>query len=51
MKNSTVNGNDADGALLGQGGGIYGDPTTVLTLMNSTVKGNKATTSGNDIFV
>jgi len=51
MKNATVNGNDADGTVLGQGGGIYSDPTTVLTLLNSTVNGNKATTSGNDIFV
>ena len=32
-----------------EGGGIYADDTT-LTLLNTNVKGNKATTAYNDIF-
>ena len=50
MQNSTVNGNEANGTVLGQGGGIYSSGS-VLTLLASIVNGNKATTDGDDIFV
>ena len=50
-QNSTVNGNDADGTVLGQGGGIYKDSTTVLILLNSSVNGDKATTGRNEVFL
>ena len=49
VKNSTVNGNQANGSVEGEGGGIYAYDTT-LTLVNTTVKGNKATTAYNNIF-
>ena len=42
--------NQANGTVLGEGGGIY-SYGGVLKLVASTVTGNKATTSGNDIFV
>ena len=48
-ENSTVNGNKANGSVDGEGGGIYAFDTT-LTLVNTKVKGNKATTAYNDIF-
>jgi hypothetical protein len=35
--------------VLGEGGGIYSF-NCVLTLLDTTVKGNKATTDFNDIF-
>jgi hypothetical protein len=44
-----VNGNKANGATLGQGGGIY-NSDSLLTLLASLVKGNKATTLGDDLF-
>jgi hypothetical protein len=40
IENSTIKGNDADGSLDGEGGGIY-----------ATVKGNKASTGSDDIFL
>ncbi len=46
---STVNGNKANGTVLGEGGGIY-SLDSVLTLVASTVKGNKATTAFDNIF-
>jgi hypothetical protein len=46
----TVNGNQANGSVVGDGGGIYYSSNSVLTLVNTNVKGNKATTAGNDIF-
>jgi hypothetical protein len=50
VQNSTVNGNQANGSVLGEGGGIY-SYNSVLTLVASTVKGNKATTGFDDLFV
>ncbi len=35
--------------MVGEGGGIYAFDST-LTLVNTIVKGNKATTAYNDIF-
>jgi hypothetical protein len=49
IANSVVNGNQANGSVLGEGGGIYSSNSS-LTLMKSIVKGNKATTDFNDIF-
>jgi hypothetical protein len=49
IKNSVVNGNKADGSVLGQGGGIY-SLSTALNLTATNVKGNKATTADDDIF-
>jgi hypothetical protein len=49
VKNSTLNGNKANGSVLGEGGGIY-SLDTLLTLPASTVKGNKATTAFDDDF-
>jgi hypothetical protein len=46
---STVNGNKANGSVLGEGGGIY-RLHGVLTLLASTVNGNKATTDFDNIF-
>ena len=48
-ENSTVNGNKANGTVVGEGGGIYGFGS-VLTLVDTKVKGNKATTAYDDIF-
>ena len=42
--------NQANGTVLGEGGGIY-SYGGVLTLVASTVTGNKATTGYADIFV
>jgi hypothetical protein len=50
IKTSVVNGNKANGSVLGEGGGIYSS-STVLTLTSTNVKGNKATTAAGDIFV
>jgi predicted outer membrane repeat protein len=50
LQSCTVNGNQANGTMLGEGGGIYSNGS-ILTLEASTVKVNKATTSGSDIFV
>ena len=47
--NCTVNGNGANGTVVGEGGGIYALDCT-LTLVNTNVKGNKATTAYNNIF-
>jgi hypothetical protein len=44
-----VNGNKANGSVLGEGGGIYNAKSS-LTLVQSIVKGNKATTAFDDIF-
>jgi hypothetical protein len=44
-----VNGNKANGSVLGQGGGIYSF-STALTLTATNVKGNNATTADDDIF-
>jgi hypothetical protein len=49
VKNSVVNGNKADGSVLGQGGGIYSS-SSALTLTATNVKGNKATTAADDLF-
>ena len=49
VENSTVNGNEANGTVEGEGGGIYAYDTA-LTLVNTTVKGNKATTAYDNIF-
>jgi hypothetical protein len=46
---SVVNGNKANGTVLGQGGGIF-NTGGVLTQMGTTVNGNKATTGFDDIF-
>jgi hypothetical protein len=50
VTNTRDNGNKANGTVLGEGGGIYSD-NSVLTLVASTVKGNKASTAYDDIFV
>ena len=49
VQSCTVDGNQANGTVLGEGGGIY-SAGSVLTLVASTAKGNKATTGGDDIF-
>jgi hypothetical protein len=49
VKDSTVNGNKANGSVLGEGGGIYSSDS-LLTLLASNVKGNKATTAFDDLF-
>jgi hypothetical protein len=49
VQNSVVNGNKANGSVLGEGGGIYSSGST-LTLTATNVKGNKATTAGDDLF-
>jgi hypothetical protein len=49
VKNSTVNGNQANGTVLGEGGGIY-SYSSLLTLLASTVNGNKASTAFDDVF-
>jgi hypothetical protein len=49
VQNSVVNGNKANGSVLGEGGGIYAYDS-VLTLLATTVKGNKATTGFDDVF-
>ncbi len=50
MQNCTVNANQANGTLLGECGGIFSD-ASILIFVTSTVKGNKATTGGSDIFL
>ena len=47
-----MNGNKANGTVLGQGGGIYFSKGVGgnLKLVSTNVKGNKASTSDNDIF-
>ena len=50
VENSTVNGNQANGTVDGEGGGIYAFDNTTFTLVDTKVKGNKATTAyTNDI--
>jgi hypothetical protein len=49
VKNSVVSGNKAKGTVEGKGGGIYSF-NSVLAFLASTVRGNKATTSDDDIF-
>ena len=46
---TTVNGNKANGTILGKGGGIYG-LDSFFVLPGSNVKGNKATTGFDNIF-
>jgi hypothetical protein len=41
--------NEVDGTVEGEGGGIY-SYNSVLTLLASIVKGNKASTAYDDIF-
>jgi predicted outer membrane repeat protein len=50
VQDCTINGNKANGTMLAEGGGIYSDDT-VLSLVASNVKGNKARTAGDDIFI
>ena len=47
--NCTINGNTANGAAVGEGGGIYAVKST-LNLVGTNVNGNKATTAHDDIF-
>ena len=49
LESGTVDGNKANGTVLGQGGGIY-NTGGVLTLVGTKVKGNKATTGYDEIF-
>jgi hypothetical protein len=49
LQNCTVIGNKANGFVVGEGGGIY-SYNSLLTLLASVVKGNKATTAYDDIF-
>jgi len=49
VQSSTVNGNQANGTVLGEGGGIY-SYHSVLTLLASTVRGNHASTAFDDVF-
>ena len=52
VENSNVNGNQANGSVVGKGGGIYFSKgvSGSLKLVSTNVKGNKASTSDNDIF-
>jgi predicted outer membrane repeat protein len=49
LSSCTVSGNQANGTVVGKGGGIYTVKST-LAPVGTTVKGNKATTADNDIF-
>jgi len=49
LQGCTVNGNKANGSAVGEGGGIYSF-NCVLTLANTVVKGNNATTAYDNIF-
>jgi hypothetical protein len=49
VQNSTIVGNAAIGSQLGEGGGIY-NAGSDLTITNTLVLGNKASTSGDNIF-
>jgi hypothetical protein len=44
-----VNANQANGTLLGEGGGIYGCGS-VVSLSSTNVKGNKASTAFDDLI-
>jgi CSLREA domain-containing protein len=46
----TVKNNQANGTVLGEGGGMFGSGS-VVSLTSTKVKGNKASTSGDDIFL
>jgi hypothetical protein len=48
LQSCTVNGNKANGSAIGEGGGIF-DLNSILTLLTTTVKGNKATTAFDNI--
>jgi hypothetical protein len=49
LQGCTVNGNKANGSSVGEGGGIYSF-NSVLTLVDTVVKGNNATTAYDNIF-
>jgi len=49
VQNCTVNGNKANGSVLGEGGGIY-SWQSILSIVASNVRGNKATTAFDNIF-
>jgi hypothetical protein len=48
--NSNINGNQANGSADGDGGGIYAWDMIAFSLVNTNVKGNKATMAHNDLF-
>ena len=50
VENSVINANQANGTVLGEGGGIYSEGGGLI-LASTKVKGNKATTSGGDIYI
>ena len=50
VENSVINANEANGTVLGEGGGIYSEGGGLI-LASTKVKGNKATTSGGDIYI
>jgi hypothetical protein len=50
VTNSTVNGNKANGTVLGKGGGIYSSSKIALILVNTTISGNKAKTAFDDLY-
>jgi hypothetical protein len=45
-----MNGNKANGSVLGEGGGVYYKSDSSFIHVNTNVKANKATIKGNDIF-
>jgi hypothetical protein len=49
-RNCVVSGNTANGTVRGEGGGIFSNGS-ILTLATTRVKGNKASTTGDDLFV
>ena len=48
LQSCTVNANNANGSVVGEGGGIF-DSNSALMLVATPVKGNKATTAFGDI--
>ncbi len=49
IEGGTIQSNQANGTVLGEGGGIF-DDSCPLTLGSTTVKKNKASTKGDDIY-
>ena len=45
-----MNGNKANGLVIGEGGGIFSSGIVPI-LVKSEVKGNKASTAYNDLFI